>query len=132
MLFLLGEKALARLRQRAAGNTLLDELGRAREHVRRQIWLLRNVAWWYILPAQVAWWLFGLGSVLPLMRYVGGPGVAILMAVWTWYLGKGALTVHRLNQTAIVKDLEPRRRALDAVASDLADGGGDPASRDEN
>jgi len=129
MFFLLGEKALARVTRRSRQESLMDELGAARAEVGRQIWLLRNVAWWYVLPAQVAWWLFALGVLgsfpwtLPLWA------VSTAMTLWTWYLWTGARSVWRLNQQAVADSLEPRRKELDVLTAGLgnespADGSG--------
>lgn len=117
ILFLLGEKALARMRRSKQSGTLLAELGRARVEVGRQLWLLRHVAWWYVLPAQVAWGFFGLGVLLNFFRPIPTWAVVGLMTVWAWTLWRGAVAVWRLNQQAVKESLEPRLKELDDLAA---------------
>lgn len=122
MLFLLGEKILATRSSRGLPrDTLLDELSFARREVGRQIWLLRNVAWWYVLPAQAAWWFFGFGIARVFPWTIPLPGVIGLMACWTYFLWRGAVDVCRLNREAVEKSLVPRLKELDAIATGLAE-----------
>ncbi len=87
--------------------------------VEHQIWLLRNVFWWSLLPvavsglaffAQVAWqarsggWWTAVGASV-----VVGIG-AIVLAVVYW-----------LNQYAVRSELEPRRRELESLLMSLED-----------
>ena len=82
--------------------------------VEHQIWLLRNVHWWYLLPlalsalpffGQVAWqersggWWTALGVSMVVAL------VVIVLAVIYW-----------LNQYAVRSELEPRRRELETHA----------------
>ena len=87
--------------------------------VEHQIWLLRNVFWWYLLPftlailaffAQVAWqrshalWTFLLALA---------PGAVFLLLIY------GVL--YYLNQYAVRRDLVPRRDELLALCASLGD-----------
>jgi hypothetical protein len=86
--------------------------------VNHQIWLLRNVLWWYLLPLGVsveavfifaAWrlWSVGLGlSLLSLSNIVG-----LVLLYWGIYW---------VNQYAVRKGFEPRRRELEALLASLA------------
>jgi len=102
----------------SSGNSLLAQV----EH---QIWLLRNVFWWSLLPlalsglafiAQVAWqersggWWTAVGA-----SEVVGIGVIVLAVVY-W-----------LNQYAVRSELEPRRRELESLLMSLEDETPDPS-----
>ena len=109
------------------GEPLLYYAKESLTQVEHQIWLLRNVFWWYLLPILLAimafffqvawesssdWWEFSLS--------VGSRGVFLLAINWAIYL---------VNQYSISTTLEPRRRALAnlveslEVATDQDDGG---------
>lgn len=87
--------------------------------VEHQIWLLRNVFWWYLLPlgipmlalfVQVAWQLRAAGWLTALI-FVGMIGVVAI--AWA--------AVYRLNQDAVRLALEPRRQELEALLKGLED-----------
>lgn len=78
--------------------------------VEHQIWLLKNIFWWYIFPfvppmaaflLQMAW----------TMREGGWAALAIVVLM---ALSSAAITlyVYSLNQRAVLKSLEPRRQEL--------------------
>ncbi len=88
-------------------------------HVEHQIWLLRHVLWWYLLPlalAMLAFW----GQVTWEERSGGW---------WTALAASGVVAlvlmvyagVYRLNQYAVRSGLEPRRRELEAMLVSLED-----------
>jgi hypothetical protein len=105
--------------QRASepGEPLLFYVKESLAQVEHQIWLLRNVLWWYLLPfaipmmaffLQVAWgssagwWGFTL--------FAGLMGLSVLVIYWG---------VYRLNQRAVRAHLEPRRQDLLKLVSHL-------------
>jgi CubicO group peptidase (beta-lactamase class C family) len=87
--------------------------------VERQIWLLRNVLWWYLLPfaipilaffAHVSW----LNSKVWLESALGfGVPAVFVVALYCW--------VYWLNQRAVRLQLEPRRQELLALLASLGD-----------
>lgn len=97
------------------GEPLLHSVKDSLTEVEHRIWLLRNIFWWYLLPltislpvffAQVNWlrsgnWWESLGSTLL---------VAALYAV-----------IYFLNQLAVSRQLEPRRRELLTLLTSLRD-----------
>jgi hypothetical protein len=89
--------------------------------VEHQIWLLRHVLWWYLLPialpmlaffGQVTWraqsggWWTALAAFGVLVAF----GVVIILAGIYW-----------LNQYAVRSSLEPRRRELETLLMSLED-----------
>lgn len=108
------------------GESLVFYVKEALGHVEHQIWLLRNVFWWYLLPfcisimaffLQVAWnssrtsWEFVLGA--------GFMGAFLFIIYGATYL---------LNQYAVRKQLEPRRRDLLGLVRSLAEETGEGES----
>ncbi len=102
-----------------------EPLGRVVEaslaQVEHQIWLLRNVLWWYLLPpgvtilaffAQVAW-EFRSGGWLVLR------GIVVIGALEVLFFAG----VYWLNQRGVRSGLEPRRQELLALLAALKDNG---------
>lgn len=99
------------------GEPLLKCVEKALTQVEHQIWLLRNVFWWYLLPfaipilaffAQAAWqasknWIEALGAASALFLFV---------AVLYFF-------IYHMNQRAVRKQLEPRRQELLALFASL-------------
>lgn len=84
--------------------------------VEHQIWLLRNVLWWYLLPLgipiliyflQVAWQMAGVWGCIP----VAAIPSCIVFVVYR--------QIYRLNQAAVRDVLEPRRLDLLKLVSSL-------------
>lgn len=96
---------------------LLESAKNSLAEVENQIWLLRNVFWWYLLPpgisilaffAHVSWlasndWL----------EYALGFGTLSAFIVALYYL------IYWLNQRAVRVQLEPRRQELLALLASL-------------
>lgn len=117
--FFLVDRWWSRRRSVPRGEPLRDELDRAIGAVSHQVWLLRNVLWWYMAPLggsillvalqitlhgpeMALWWFHGIVWVLMISIVVGVSG-------WVW----------RLNQTAVRTDLLPRLAELEARRRDL-------------
>ncbi|MFT5091760.1 MAG: CubicO group peptidase (beta-lactamase class C family) [Porticoccaceae bacterium] len=101
------------------GEPLLYYVKESLTQVEHQIWLLRNVFWWYLLPFSIAimafflqvawetssnWWGF--------VVFSGGLGLFLLVAYWATYL---------INQRAVRVRLEPRRQDLLKLVASLED-----------
>jgi hypothetical protein len=85
--------------------------------VKHQIWLLKNVFWWYLLPIQV-----GLGALICSVGWqvrLGGLGVILGLAGYAVFCGLLCWGLYHLNQMAVRKSLEPRRLELETLLSSL-------------
>ncbi len=98
--------------------------------VDHQIWQLRNVFWWYLLPFTISlsaffihvarnttgtWW----GAML-----VAAPFGLFLYYLYRW--------IYRLNQQAVRQQLQPRQEHLQRIVTNLeSDGGGDASEVDD-
>lgn len=88
--------------------------------VEHQIWLLRNVHWWYLLPLAVpmlaffaqTFWRASRGNPWEAAVATSLAG-AIVGSVYTW--------IYWLNQQAVRASLEPRRRELVSLLQTLSD-----------
>jgi len=102
-----------------ADSSILISVTESLAQVEHQIWLLRNVFWWYLLPfvisitaffAQVSWensgsWLDALGTTSVLVGFV--------LALYAF--------VYFLNQYVVRKQFEPRRQELLTLLASLTD-----------
>ena len=98
---------------------LLECVERSLAEVGDQIWLLRNVLWWYLLPpgvsllafvAQVSW-LHSKG-LLDALAHLAPPAIVIFVTYGFIYW---------LNQHAVRRKLEPRRQELLTLLASLRD-----------
>jgi hypothetical protein len=87
--------------------------------VEHQIWLLRNVRWWCLLPVG-----------LPMLAFLGQVGWEGRSGGWLTALVVAGMVivviivlagVYRLNQYAVRSELEPRRQELEALLMGLKD-----------
>jgi CubicO group peptidase (beta-lactamase class C family) len=103
-----------------AHGSLKDCAATSLGEVNHQIWLLRNVLWWYLSPIYV-----------PIIMFFGeaawrtpGPAVAKIVVALTTVFMVGFTSVmyvgiYWLNQWAVRKNLEPRRRELEKLLNEL-------------
>lgn len=106
-------------RRPESGEPLRQRVESSLAQVDHQIWLLRNVQWWYLLPLALAMLAF-FGQVTWQLR--SGGWWTVLAAALAVIVG--ALTfggVYRLNQFAVRSELEPRRQELEALLKSLDD-----------
>jgi hypothetical protein len=80
-----------------------------------QIWLLRNVWWWYLLPLFVGANVCFTGTVArvePQNALRVGCGYFVFCVLLFW-------GIYWFNQFAVRKSLQPRLKELDALLEDL-------------
>ena len=100
------------------GASLLSCVKNSLAQVEHQIWLLRNIFWWYLLPptlsilaffSHVAW--LASDGWLDALSHAGN--FIFLFAIYYF--------VYWLNQRAVDTDLEPRREELLTLLASLGD-----------
>jgi len=101
----------------ASGEPLRQRLESSLAQVEHQIWLLRNVFWWYLLPIVLSCLAF-FGHVAWLGRSDGWL-TAVVCGVVTLVVVIFFVCVYWLNQEAVRTYLEPRREELKALLGSL-------------
>lgn len=101
------------------GDSLLTSAKDSLAQVEHQIWLLRNVAWWYLMPFTISILAFFTQTFWGISDY------------WFEFLVSTAISfaflfviygfIYWLNQYAVRKQLEPRRQELVALLASLRD-----------
>ena len=123
--FMFFDRRRQRRREASAGPTVREQIESSLAQVNHQIWLLRNIFWWYLLPPGLALIIFFGHSAWEreqrgetALATTAGAAAATALVYWVIYL---------LNQYAVRKDLEPRQKELQALLTNLTDPGAIPA-----
>jgi phosphoglycerol transferase MdoB-like AlkP superfamily enzyme len=90
--------------------------------VNHQIWLLKNVFWWYLLPLAIGAGIFiiSLAWEIPIEGRVSrSEMVGLLLGSSAIICGLSFWLVYWLNQLAVRKHLEPRRQELESLLAGL-------------
>lgn len=116
-IFMVVDRFLQHRKRPAANDTLKECIESSLHQVNHQIRLLKNVFWWYLLPLAVSL-AISIGYSTWHDRHSG------LSAVigWIVYVVFGVLLfwgLYWLNQLAVRKSLEPRRRELESLLASL-------------
>lgn len=107
--FIGGWMYLGKRRHRSRPELSVDEfLGAEIAHLNYQIWLLRNVSWWYLAPVAVGFLVFVWG-LTPV-------STAIFMSAGYFAMDR---FINAINQFAVKRDLIPRRDELARVRQSL-------------
>lgn len=85
--------------------------------VRHQIWLLKNVLWWYLLPIAATVLFSTFWSELRSVKTLAERAVDLSISTAVVLLINWGL--YWLNQFAVRKSLEPRRRELESLRASL-------------
>lgn len=116
--FFVIDRLRERRRQPVRNDTLRASIECSLHQVNHQIWLLKNIFWWYLLPI-----LIGLscvaGSVVWATRLQGRTAMISTAAVYLVTYGSVYGWVYWLNQRAVRQQLEPRRQELEALRDSL-------------
>ena len=115
--FMLGDRWLQRKRKPARYDTIRSCAESSLVQVNHQIWLLKHVFWWYLLPIQVGLAAL-IGSVCWQTRFAG-LAVIVGLTAYAMVCGLACWGVYHLNQLAVRKYLEPRRQELETLLSSL-------------
>ncbi len=117
--FFVVDRRCQRQRQPACTDTLEACLASSLQQVNHQIWLLKNIFWWYLLPL-----LIGLSAVVVNLlwtQHKAGQDAATLFSLGATYIIVYSVVfgvVYWANQYAVRKQLTPRQQELaDLLAS---------------
>jgi hypothetical protein len=115
--FMMADRLRQRRMQPAADATLKSCVETSLRQVNHQIWLLKNVFWWYLLPIAAA---LGISTCAAFLR-VQHPGRGAFIG-WGAFVLFGALLywgIYWVNQFAVRKSLDPRRQELETLLAGL-------------
>jgi CubicO group peptidase (beta-lactamase class C family) len=107
------------------GETLLESVKESLIQLEHQIWLLRNVFWWYLLPFTIS--ILAFFAHVTLIAWVPSEGWLGTVAQAGFFVFLSAFLfavygfVYYLNQRAVRTQLEPRRQELLALRASLRD-----------
>jgi hypothetical protein len=115
--FMLADRWLQRKKRPITNDSVRACIEASLVQVNHQIWQLKNVFWWYLLPIQVGLAAL-IGSVLWQARLAG---LAVIMGLTAYALVCAFVCwgVYKLNQSAVRKGLEPRRQELETLLNSL-------------
>ena len=115
--FMLADRIRQQRRQPKPGNALRECIESSLAQVNHQIWLLKNVFWWYLLPIAAA---LGISIYYSTWhaRHSGFP-VIIVEVISALVVALVYCGVYWLNQFAVRKYLEPRRQKLKMLLTGL-------------
>jgi Na+/proline symporter len=117
--FMVIDRLLQRKKRPAQNDSIKACVQCSLHQVNRQILLLKNVFWWYLLPIALALeisicvsaWHSRNNLVVALYGFIA-PTLIVVLIYWG---------IYRLNQFAVHKSLEPRKRELEALLSDTGE-----------
>ena len=115
--FIIIDRLARKRKQPSFNDTLKSCLESSLAEVNHQIWLLRNVFWWYLLPLLVAS-AISMCTTNEHQRHFNKPAaiaVMITAVLVAWFFR----WVYQLNQAAVAKTLEPRRQELNELLASL-------------
>lgn len=116
-IFMVVDRFIQHRKRPATNDTLKGCIESSLHQVNHQIWLLKNVFWWYLLPIAVA---LGI-SVAHSAWHDRHSGMSTIVG-WIIYILFGVLLywgLYWLNQLVVRKSLEPRRRELKSLLASL-------------
>jgi phosphoglycerol transferase MdoB-like AlkP superfamily enzyme len=115
--FMVVDRLLQRGKQPPSSDSLKTCIEGSLLQVNHQIWLLKNIVWWYLLPFTVA---VGISICHSVWR-AHNPGFPAMMVgvISALFVALVYWGIYRLNQYAVRKSLEPRRQELDALLAAL-------------
>ena len=113
--FMVVDRLLQRRQQPVASDSLLTWIETSLHQVNHQIWLLKNVFWWYLLPLSAA---LGVSVAMSCWhdrnrasQLIGWGIYVVVCGLLDWFL-------YWLNQTAVKNSLEPRKRELEELRAE--------------
>jgi len=118
--FMLVDRHRQKRMSASRSETLAEWLEKSRLDIEHQIWLLRNVFWWYLLPP-----LVGMTAVFVHRVWLEpgtGPALFIVTATFSGAIAIVGIVfygVYLLNQRAVREELRPRLEELQSLAESL-------------
>ena len=118
--FMVIDRIVQKRKQPRLSDTLFNCVKSSLDQVNHQVWLLKNVLWWYLLPLGVGvlvW--FGYCGISVILSE--NPGIGFIFFILACIVGTIVLYwgIYWLNQRAVQKQLLPRKKELEHLQHDL-------------
>jgi len=115
--FMVVDRLQQRKKEPAKNSSLKACVESSLQQVIHQIWLLKNVFWWYLLPLAISLEISFLVVAWNTRHHMaaavaGFAGQTLFVALINW-------GIYWLNQYAVRKSLEPRRQELETLLASL-------------
>jgi hypothetical protein len=118
--FMTADRMRQRRRRAGPDAPLVRGVESSLAEVEHQIWLLRNVAWWYLLPLAVPMLAF-FGHIFWQASRGNVWEMAVATSIAVVIVGVVNAGVYWINQKAVRSTLEPRRQELAVMLKSLSD-----------
>jgi len=122
ILFFIIDRAIQRKKRAASCETLIEYAKDSLAQVNHQIWLLKNVFWWYLLPPVIGLVIFFSACAWQTIPCHGKISLIRLFLRLT-LVAIVSFGVYCLNQWAVRKDLNPRKNELESRLKTLTGNG---------
>lgn len=118
--FMVADRIVQKRRQPCLSDSLFNCVKSSLAQINHQVWLLRNVLWWYLSPlgaGMIIWFSYcGISVMISENPSIGYLLFILICIVGTILLYWG---VYWLNQRAIGKELAPRKHELEDLLNSL-------------
>ena len=115
--FMVVDRVIQKRKRPELTGALMGYIENSLAQVVHQIWLLKNVLWWYLLPPSIGIAIF-IGHLAWLIRDLPGRGL-IFLSVYCVFCVLLFWGVYLLNQRAVRKELNPRKEELEQLLNSL-------------
>ena len=115
------DRRIQRRKQPVRNDSLKSYVESSLFQVKHQIWLLRNILWWYLLPVVIGLAAVA-GQTIWSHRAEGLGAMLRLASIYAVTYGITYGVLYWANQRAVRKELEPRRRELEELLEVLNPG----------
>jgi len=119
ILFIVVDRIRHKQQPSEPGEPLVDCVKVSLTQVEHQIWLLRNVFWWYLLPCTISILAFFAQNAW--LKNSGFGPITLALVPYALFLLVVYGFVYYLNQRAVRRQLEPRRQELLTLLATLGD-----------
>lgn len=121
VLFFIVDRTIQRKRGPSRDKSLIACIDDSLRQLNHQIWLLKNVFWWYLLPPGIGVLvLYGSIAWQTWQRHAAGKPVLIALLEYLTFVAFVFWGVYLLNQRAVRKDLMPRKVELESLLKNLS------------
>jgi len=120
--FMVVDRIVQKRKRPELTSALIGYIENSLAQVVHQIWLLKNVLWWYLLPPGIGIAIF-IGHLAWLIRDLPGRGLTFL-SVYCVFCTLLFWGIYLLNQHAVRKELNPRKEELEQLLNSLKNANG--------